>query len=201
MFYETEKNDHGLRFNPMKALVVPRPIGWITTMSARGEVNLSPYSFFNLLSVQPDIVGFASEGRKDALVFAEETKEFVCNLATWDHRDAMNGTARPAPRGENEMIDAGLEAEPSRLVAPPRVKGSPIALECRWLKTVPLNPIGGGASRYDLVLGQVVGVFIDDHYIRDGVVDSAAMKPIARAGYHDYFVSDTSARFSMHWRA
>ncbi|MEY9495906.1 flavin reductase (DIM6/NTAB) family NADH-FMN oxidoreductase RutF [Bradyrhizobium elkanii] len=197
MFYETEKNNHGLRHNPMKALVVPRPIGWISTMSAKGEVNLSPYSFFNILSVRPDIVGFSSEGRKDALSFAEETKEFVCNLATWDLRNPMHETAAPVPRGENEMMQAGLEAVASTLVAPPRVKDSPVALECKWLRTLPLNPLDGGDARYVLVLGQVVGVHIDDRYIKDGMVDSAAMKPIARAGYDEYFVSDGTAKFSI----
>jgi len=197
MFYETAKNNHGLRHNPMKALVVPRPIGWISTMSGEGEVNLSPYSFFNIFSVNPDIVGFSSEGRKDALVFAEETGEFVCNLATWDLRDPMHETAAPLPRGENEMVKAGLEAVPSTLVSPPRVKNSPVALECKWLRTLPLDPLGGGDARYTLVLGQVVGVHIDDRFIKDGMVDSAAMKPIARAGYHEYFVSDASTKFSI----
>jgi flavin reductase (DIM6/NTAB) family NADH-FMN oxidoreductase RutF len=197
MFYETAKNNHGLRHNPMKALVVPRPIGWISTMSGKGEVNLSPYSFFNIFSVNPDIVGFSSEGRKDALVFAEETGEFVCNLATWDLRDSMHETAAPLPRGENEMAKAGLEAVPSTLVSPPRVKNSPVALECKWLRTLPLDPLGGGDARYTLVLGQVVGVHIDDRFIKDGMVDSAAMKPIARAGYHEYFVSDDSTKFSI----
>lgn len=197
MFYETAKNNHGLKHNPMKSIVVPRPIGWITTLSSKGEVNLSPYSFFNILSVQPDIVGFSSEGAKDALAFAGETKEFVCNLATWDLRDGMNATATPIPRGDNEMLFAGLESAPSQLVAPPRVKDSPVALECKWLQTLPLKPLEGSAARYHLVLGQVVGVYIDDHYIADGMVDCAAMKPIARAGYNDYFVSDLASKFSM----
>lgn len=197
MFYETAKNDHGLRHNPMKALVVPRPIGWISTMSGAGEVNLSPYSFFNLLSVQPDIVGFASEGRKDTLTFAEETGEFVCSLATWDLRDAMHGTAAPLPRGQNEMAEVNLEAARSRMVRPPRVKGSPVALECKWLKTLPLEPLGGADARYILVLGQVVGVHIDDEFIKDGLVDSAAMQPIARGGYFEYFRSDPSTRFAI----
>lgn len=197
MFYETAKDNHGLRFNPMKALVVPRPIGWITAMSAKGETNPSPYSFFNILSVQPDIVGLSSEGRKNALVFAEETKEFVCNFATYDLRDEMNETATAAPRGENEMLFAGLEAAPCKMVTPPCVKGSPVVLECRWLQTVPLWPLDGSDARYDLVLGQVVCVFIEDILIKDGLIDSAAMKPIARAGYNDYFVSDASVKVSL----
>ena len=197
MFYEPPKNNHGLRHNPMKALVVPRPIGWISTMSAAGEVNLTPSSMLNLRWVQPDIVGFSSEGRKDALTFAEETGEFVCSLATWDLRQAMHETAAPLPRGQNEMAEAGLDAAPCRLVRPPRVKASPVALECRWLKTVPLEPLGGEDARYIFVLGQVVGVHIDDAFIKDGLVDSAAMQPIARGGYFEYFRADPSARFGI----
>jgi flavin reductase (DIM6/NTAB) family NADH-FMN oxidoreductase RutF len=95
MFYDTRKNDHGLPHNPFKAIVTPRPIGWVTTMSAKGEINLAPYSFFNGITDKPPIVMFSSEGAKDSVVFAEETKEFVCNLSTWDLRDQMNGTSAP----------------------------------------------------------------------------------------------------------
>src|SRR5262252_3398771 len=122
MFYEPHKQNHGLPHDPFKAIVAPRPIGWITSMSARGEINLAPYSFFNGLSAEPPLVMFCSEGRKDSVVFAEETREFVCNLATWDLRDQMNGTSAPFARGINEMDKTGLAAAPSRLVKPPRVK-------------------------------------------------------------------------------
>ena len=139
MFYDTRKNDHGLPHDPFKAIVAPRPIGWITSMSAKGEINLAPYSFFNGITDKPPIVMFSSEGPKDSVAFVEETKEFVCNLATFDLRDQMNGTSAPLPRGVNEMQATGLEAAPSRLVKPPRVAASPCALECKWLKTVPLR--------------------------------------------------------------
>ena len=139
MFYDTRKNDHGLPHDPFKAIVAPRPIGWITTMSAKGEINLAPYSFFNGITDKPPIVMFSSEGAKDFVAFVEETKEFVCNLATWDLRDQMNGTSAPLPRGDNEMKSTGLEAAPSRLVKPPRVAASPCALECKWLQTVRLD--------------------------------------------------------------
>jgi hypothetical protein len=115
-FYDTRKNDHGLPHNPFKAIVAPRPIGWITTMSLKGEINLAPYSFFNGITDKPPIVMFSSEGAKDSVAFAEETKEFVCSLATFDLRDQMNGTSAPLPRGECEMKATGLEAAPSRLV-------------------------------------------------------------------------------------
>ena len=107
MFYATDKTDHGLPHDPFKAIVAPRPIGWITTMSASGAINLAPYSYFNGVHSRPPMVMFASEGRKDSLAFVEETKEFVCNLATWDLRDQMNQTSAPYPRGVNELEAAG----------------------------------------------------------------------------------------------
>jgi flavin reductase (DIM6/NTAB) family NADH-FMN oxidoreductase RutF len=196
MFYEVAQG-HGLPYDPFKALVAPRPIGWITAMSARGEINLSPYSFFNAVSDRPNMVCFSSQGRKDALAFVEETREFVCSLATFDLRDQMNATSAPLPRGENEMAHAGLTPAPSRLVKPPRVAEAPAALECKWLQTVPLTPLEGGEARYFLVIGQVVGIHIEDRFLVDGLVDTAAMQPIARAGYHDYFVSTPETKFSI----
>ena len=197
MFYETATNAHGLPHDPFKALVTPRPIGWITAMSARGEVNLSPYSFFNAVSDHPNMVAFSSAGRKDALAFVEETKEFVCNLATFDLREPMNLTSAPLPRGANEMEHAGLTAAPSRLVKPPRVAESPAALECRRPQTVPLAPLDGGEPGYFLVIGQVIGIHIDDRFIVDGIVDTAAMRPIARSGYREYFVATPETKFAM----
>ncbi len=196
MFYETSNNAHGLPHDPFKAVVTPRPIGWITTMSRNGEVNLSPYSFFNAVSERPPMVVFSSAGRKDAVTFVEETKEFVCNLATFDLREQMNATSAVLPRGENEMAHAGLAAAPSRLVKPPRVADALAALECKWLQTVPLHPLDGEPSYY-LVIGQVVGVYIDDRFIVDGLVDTAAMRPIARSGYRDYFVATPETKFSI----
>lgn len=195
MFYEVAKG-HGLSYDPFKALVAPRPIGWISAMSAKGEVNLSPYSFFNAVSDNPHMVGFSSQGIKDAITFVEETGEFVCNLATYDLRDQMNATSAPLPRGQNEMAFAGLTAAPSRLVKPPRVAESPVALECKLLRIIPLEPLEGEA-KYHFVIGQVVAVHIDDRFIVDGMVDTAAMRPIARAGYKDYFVGTPETKFSI----
>jgi flavin reductase (DIM6/NTAB) family NADH-FMN oxidoreductase RutF len=191
MFYETAKNDHGLPYDPLKAIIAPRPIGWITSMAANGDINLAPYSFFNAFSTRPPIVGFSSESRKDSVDLVEETKEFVCNLATWDLRDAMNATSATLPRGVNEMEVAGLEAAPSRLVKPPRVAASPCALECKWLQTVALRDLGGREIGRFLVIGQVVGIHIDDRFLNNGKLDTAAMKPIARCGYHDYAVVES----------
>jgi flavin reductase (DIM6/NTAB) family NADH-FMN oxidoreductase RutF len=190
MFYDTAKNDHGLPRDPFKAIVSPRPIGWITSMSAKGEINLAPYSFFNAVSDAPPIVLFSSEGPKDSLVFVEETKEFVCNLATFDLRTAVVETSAQFPRGVNEMAQSGLAPAPCRLVRPPRVAASPCALECRLLQIIDLVDLAGMPSHRHVVLGQVVGVHIDDRFIRDGRLDTAAMAPIARCGYADYAVVD-----------
>jgi flavin reductase (DIM6/NTAB) family NADH-FMN oxidoreductase RutF len=197
MFYETAKNDHGLPHDPFKAIVAPRPIGWITSMSRAGEINLAPYSYFNGISSRPPMVMFSSEGRKDSVSFIEETKEFVCNLAVFDLREQMNETSAPLARGVNEMTSAGLEPAPCRLVKPPRVKASPCALECKWLQTVPLRDVDGRELDRYVIFGQVVGVHIDDRFIRDGLLDTAAMRPIARAGYRDYFVSTPETKFSL----
>ncbi|MGD9845388.1 MAG: flavin reductase family protein [Variibacter sp.] len=195
MFYETAKNDHGLPYDPLKAIVAPRPIGWITSIGAKGEINLAPYSFFNALSSRPPIVGFSSESLKDSVSLVEETKEFVCNLATYDLREAMNKTSASLPRGVNEMEIAGLAAAPSRLVKPPRVAASPCALECRWLQTVRLKDLEGRTLERYFVIGQVVGIHIDDRFIKNGMLDTAAMRPIARCGYQDYAMVD--ATFSL----
>ncbi len=195
MFYEVA-NGHGLTYDPFKALVVPRPIGWITAVSKAGEVNLSPYSFFNAISDKPHMVCFSSSGYKDALAFVEETGEFVCNMATWDLREQMNLTSAPLPRGQNEMLHAGLTPAPSRLVKPPRIAESPVALECKLLQIVPLKSLDGEGS-YVMAIGQVVGVHIDDRFISNGLVDTAAMRPIARAGYKEYFVATPETKFSL----
>jgi len=190
MFYETDKRDHGLPHDPFKAIVAPRPIGWITSVSRNREVNLAPYSFFNGVSTHPPIVCFSSEGRKDSLAFVEETGEFVCNLATWDTRFAMNETSAPYPRGVDEMLAAGLTPAPSRLVSAPRVAEAPCAMECRLLQVLTLSDLKGHPLDRHVVFGQVVGIHIDDRYIRNGMLDTAAMKPIARCGYNDYAVVD-----------
>ena len=197
MFYDPRTQPHGLAHTPINALVAPRPIGWITSMSAKGEINLAPYSFFNAVSDEPPIVMFASDGPKDSIVFIEETKEFVCNLATWSLREQMNMTSATYPRGTNEMTAAGLDPAPSLLVKPPRVRDSPCALECKWLRTVQLDDLEGHATQNYLVFGQVVGVHIDEHFIKDGLLDTAAMRPIARAGYYDYFVMTPETKFSI----
>jgi len=190
MFYEPRKNDHGLPHNPFKAIVTPRPVGWITSMNQKGEINLAPYSFFNAVSDRPPIVMFSSDGYKDSLAFVAETREFVCNLATLDLLPAMIATSVSYPRGINEMIEAGLEPAPCRLVRPPRVKASPCALECKLLQIVDLDDLDGKPADRHVAFGQVIGVHIDDRFIKNGRLDTAAMQPIARCGYTDYTVVD-----------
>jgi flavin reductase (DIM6/NTAB) family NADH-FMN oxidoreductase RutF len=190
MFYDTRKNDHGLPRDPFKAIVSPRPVGWITSMSAKGEINLAPYSFFNAVSDDPPIVMFSSDGYKDSVTFIAETKEFVCNLATFDLRAAVVATSSSLERGVNEMEFAQLAAAPSRLVRAPRVAASPCALECKLLQIVDLNNTEGAPVHRHVVFGQVVGVHIDERFIRNGRLDTASMQPIARCGYSDYAVVD-----------
>ena len=189
IFYEPQSRDRSLfPHDPFKALVTPRPIGWISTVSANGELNLAPYSYFNAFSSNPPIVGFSSEGDKDSSTFAMETGEFVWSMATWELRDQMNASAASLARGESEFTHARLESAPSRLVRPPRVAASPAAFECRVTELVKLKDLDGRDSGRRLVLGRVVGIHIEERFVRHGRVDSAAMRPIARGGYDEYSV-------------
>ena len=190
MFYETATKAHGLPHDPFKSCIVPRPIGWISTLDPEGRVNLAPYSFFNGIASDPPMVMFASSGSadratKDTQANCEATGEFVANLATWDLREAMNATSAAVAAGVDEMDLAGLETAPSRLVKPPRVKAAPIHMECLYHQTVDL-PCDETGSRNAIVLGRVVGIHIDDAVLRDGLVDIAKIRPIARLGYMDY---------------
>jgi len=190
MFYDTQTNGHGLPHDPFKTIVAPRPIGWISSLGADGSVNLAPYSFFNAFSSRPPIVGFASEGPKDSVSFIAETREFVCNLVTFDLRNEMNATSAPLPRGTSEFIHAGLETAPSTLVKPPRVKASPVALECKLVEIKELTDSDGNSVNSFLVLGHVVGIYINEAFIKDGRFDIVAAGTIARCGYTDYAVVD-----------
>lgn len=187
MLYDATRNDHGLAIDPFKALVVPRPIGWISSIGADGNVNLAPYSFFNAMSEKPAYVVFGSAGRKDSLSNIEETHEFVCNLATWDLREAVNATSATVARDVDEFELAGLTKAPSRFVKPPRVAETPVAFECVYEQTVHFAA-HDKESGYGMLVGRVVGVYIDDRFIKEGRVDTAALKPIARLGYSEYAV-------------
>jgi flavin reductase (DIM6/NTAB) family NADH-FMN oxidoreductase RutF len=192
IFYEPHARDPELLpHDPFKALVVPRPIGWVSTIGASGDVNLAPYSFFNAIGEDPPMLAFSSSGRKDSATFAGEVSEFVWNLATWELREAMNQTSATLPRGESEFAHAGLEMAPSRLVAPPRVAAAPCAMECRVVHATELRDVDGNPADQFLVVGQVVGVHLDERFVSGGRVDTAAIRPIARCGYlGDYTVVD-----------
>jgi len=194
LFYTPEKRDRAvLRHDPFKAIIAPRPIGWVTTMSEAGAVNLAPYSFFNAFADRPPILAFSSVGVKDSLAFVQETGEFVWNMPTWDLRHAMNETSATLPRGENEFMHAGLEMAACNLVKPPRVAKSPVAMECKVTSVQELKDVEGKGIDYWLVLGQVVGVHIDPAFIdEDGELQITEIKPIARCGgLGDYAVVDS----------
>lgn len=189
MFYRTD-GPHGLPHDPFLSCIVPRPIGWVSSVSADGVVNLAPYSFFNGVAVKPPMVMFATAGRqphgpKDSLANIEATAEFVCNLATWTLRERLNETSAPVTPDVDEFDLAGLETEPAELVKPPRVKAAPVHLECRHFATYDL-PCADDKGRNAICVGHVVGIHIDDACLKDGLVDVARIRPIARLGYHDY---------------
>ena len=191
VFYEPHRRDRSLLpHDPFKAIIAPRPIGWVTTQSAKGEINLAPYSYFNAFADRPPIIAFCSQEYKDSVTFAAETGEFVWNMPTFELREAMNMTAAPLDRGDSEPDFAGLAMAPSRLVAPPRVAASPAALECKLIEIKRLRTQAGTEINFWLVFGEVVGVHLDEAYIKDGLLDMAAMRPIARCGYDEYVVAD-----------
>jgi flavin reductase (DIM6/NTAB) family NADH-FMN oxidoreductase RutF len=187
LFYETRQRDKNLLpRDPFKAIVAPRPIGWISTRSRDGLINLAPYSFFNAFSSAPPIVGFSSEGAKDSAAFARDSGEFVVNLATLDLLHPMSQSSAPLPRGQSEFAHAGLTMAACRLVGAPRVAESHAAMECKVTEIVTLTNLRGEPLDNYLVLGEVVAFHIDDRFIRDGVFDTAAAQPLARCGYQDY---------------
>ena len=197
MFYDTAKNNHGLRYTPIKALVSPRPIGWISTLDRNGVANLAPFSFFNLVSDRPPCVMFAGGGPKDTWRNAQETGEFVCSLSTWDLRWEMNASSAEVPPDVDEFEISRVTKAASTYVKPPRVAESPVALECKYVATTTTPRDEKTGKLHHLVLGLVIGVYIDDRFIKDGRVDTGAMKPIARMGYHDYAVVMPENVFTM----
>jgi flavin reductase (DIM6/NTAB) family NADH-FMN oxidoreductase RutF len=191
MFYRPGE-EHGLRGNPFNQLVIPRPIGWISSLDTEGRVNLAPFSFFNAVAYVPPQVMFsttgphAEGGAKDSLHNVRETGEFVFNLATWPLREAVNLTSTPAPRDIDELELAGLTPAAARVVSPPRVAESPVHLECTLVEIVELRTPDREAHTNTTVFGEVVGVHIADEAIVDGRVDALRLDPIARLGYDEY---------------
>lgn len=192
MFYEVSKG-HKLPHDPFYSVVVPRPIGWVTTVNSVGIVNLAPFAFFNGCGTEPPQVLFHnSTGRgdgqmKNTISNVEETGEFVVNLVTWELREQMNRTALNVSASIDEMDMVGLEAEPSVLVRPPRVKDSPAHLECRHIQTMEMLS-NNKTFRNFIVFGEVVGIHISEDVMTDGLVDNTKFRPVARMGYHDYTV-------------
>lgn len=192
MFFDTDSNDHGLPYNPFKAVVTPRPIAWVSTLSEEGTRNLAPYSFFNAVGYYPPLVMFASGGRppvgrmKDSMRNVIATGEFVVNIVPHALRHEMNLTAEEVAPQTDEFAHAGLEAAPSRLIKPPRVALSPAAMECRLVKVVDL-PGRGMDAEAKMAIGHVVGMHIDDAVIdSEGRFDILKVRPLARLGYMDY---------------
>ena len=186
MFYETAANAHGLRHDPFKAIVAPRPIGWIGTKGNDGSFNLSPYSFFNVVSDNPKIVMFSSSGRKHSLRNAEETGVFTASLVSRDLVEKTNLSSRAVDYGVDEFQLAGLTSKMGLVVDAPFVAEAHAALECRVTQI--LQPVGldGEAADSWMVFGQVVAIHIDDSIIRNGRLDMGLARPIGRMGYMDY---------------
>ncbi|CAO3419832.1 flavin reductase family protein [Azospirillum doebereinerae] len=189
-FYEPP-HGHGLPHDPFKAIVCPRPIGWISTCDAGGRANLAPYSFFNAVCDAPPAIAFASDGWKDSARNAAETGEFAFNLVTRDLAEAMNRSSILHDRGVDEFVESNLEKRACRKIAAPCVAGSPAVLECKVMTIVELSQHDGTKTDYKLVIGQVVGVHIDQAFLRDGKFDVAAAHPVMRAGYRGEYVQIT----------
>ncbi len=197
MFYDAAKRDHRLPQDPLKSLIVPRPIGWISTLDRQGRINLAPYSFYNGVSEHPPMVCFAITGTygdtptKHSRMNSEETGEFVVNMVSATLAEKMNMTTAMVAYGVDEMRLAGLTPAPCRFVKAPRVKESPVALECKYWQTIEL-PVEKGheLQRGSVVFGQVVGVHIDDAIIKNGRIDTLAFKPVARLGYSEYTTTE-----------
>lgn len=196
MYYDPEKNDHGLAYNPFKSCVVPRPIGWISTISSDGMSNLAPYSQFQNLNYDPAYVMLSAGqttrmARKDTVTNIEQTGEFVYNMATYDLREAVNLSAMEVGPEVDEFELAGLTKAPSLRVKPFRVAESPVQFECVHFQTLRV-PGHGVKGAFDLVIGRVVLIHIKDEVIRaDGRLDIKRIRPLARLGYYDYTAIDS----------
>jgi len=196
-FYDAVEG-HGLPHDPFNGIIGPRPIGWISSRDAKGNLNLAPYSFFNGFNYHPPIIGFSSTSWKDSVANIQETGEFVWNLATRDLAQQMNATAAHVAHDVNEFKISGLTAAPSRRVNVPRVAESPVSFECKVSQIIQLQGANGQKVQAWLTLGEVVAVHIDKAMIKDGVYQTALARPIVRAGRRgDYFEIKPDAMFEM----
>jgi flavin reductase (DIM6/NTAB) family NADH-FMN oxidoreductase RutF len=199
MFIE-DPRAHGLRFNPWKALVVPRPIGWVSTLSAQGVRNLAPFSYFNAVADFPPMVMVAPIGPKpngtdkDTYRNILQTQQFVVNLVSADLAPAMNASSGHFDADVDEFAVAGVTAAACVHVRPPRVEQAPVSLECVMVSCLTL-PTDMPPIQNNLIIGRVVGIHINDAILTDGLVDIAKYRPLARLGYFDYAIAEKA--FSM----
>jgi len=200
MFYEPKKG-HPFKADPFNALVFPRPIGWISSSSKKGIANLAPYSFFNAVAYLPPQVMFAATayhnqgGLKDSIANILATKEFVVNLATKKLRRQVVQSSIDAPNDVDEFKLMKLKKRKSRMVKPPSVAESPVSLECRLLKKIDLKTTSTNKNQNKMIIGEVVGIHIDDKFIKNNKINSLAMRAISRMGYTEY--SEVDSRFLM----
>nr|WP_318382262.1 flavin reductase family protein [uncultured Enterobacter sp.] len=198
MYFYQPAQGHGLPHDPLNAIIGPRPIGWIASLDAQGRRNLAPYSFFNCFNYRPPIIGFASTGWKDSVRNITETKEFVWNLTTFDLASRMNESSASLPHGEDEFVRAGLTPVSSELVKVPRVAESPVNFECRLSQCIQLTCADGTPVDSWLVLGEVVGIHIDESLLENGIYQTAKAKPVLRAGGPTaYYTVDDAQRFDL----
>jgi flavin reductase (DIM6/NTAB) family NADH-FMN oxidoreductase RutF len=195
MFYTTDTNRHGLAHDPFKAIVSPRPIGWIGSRGSDGSLNLAPYSFFNAVSDRPKLVMFSSSGRKHSQRNAAETGEFTCNFVSRNIVEQMNISSAAVPYGVDEFALSGLTAKSGELVAAPYVAEAFAVLECKVTDILEPKSLSGEPSENVMVFGEVVGIHIDEAIVRNGRLDMALARPVARLGYMDY--SESSEVFEM----
>ncbi len=187
MFYRPGQDDHGLPHNPFKTIVAPRPIGWISTLDKDGNANLAPYSFFNGVQDTPPMVMYSTTGKKigmdeekDSLTNIRETGEFCVSIVSSDLQDAMNISSAHNPHGDDEYAHAGLTKGTPNVVKAPFVAEAPVSMECKFYQEIALP---GHAY---MIIGEVVGIHIQDQHIKDGLLDITSYKPLARLGYRDY---------------
>ncbi|MEP9369119.1 flavin reductase family protein [Xanthobacter sp. VNH20] len=199
-YFYTPAEGHGLPHDPLNAIVGPRPIGWISSRSAEGTLNLAPYSFFNAFNYRPPIIGFSSVGWKDSVANIEATGVFAWNLATRPLAEAMNATSAAVPANVDEFALAGLTPAPSRHIDVPRVAQSPVSFECRLTQLIQLRSAAGEAIKSWLVLGEVVGVHIARVLLKDGIYQTAEAHPVLRAGGPSGYVEITPEAVFHMWR-
>ena len=197
MFYDAIENKHGLKHDPFKALMAPRPIGWIGTVSNDGIANLAPYSFFNAVGDRPHYVVFGSGGIKDSLRNVQENGEFTCSMSTWDLREHMNMSSAAVPPNVDEFPLSGLTGVRGKLVKAPYVKEAAAVFECKLHQVIELPAIAPQKGGFSMVVGYVVGIHIDDRFVKDGIVNTSEKRPLGRMGYMEYAVVTPETTFSM----